>query len=100
MTLNELKNIVKNENGDYSFELYSPAFETKMFQEIYVPTLNYNTGVKETDESKLITPNILSSVNSFLDLKKENFIDELQNEIFKLFNIVSKPQVMDKYQMN
>ncbi len=87
MTLNELKNIVKKENGNYSFELYSSAFETIMVQDIYVPILNYNTGEKETDESKLITPNILSSINSFLDLKKENFIEELQDEIFRLFNI-------------
>ncbi|WP_408027168.1 DUF6985 domain-containing protein [Tenacibaculum litoreum] len=58
-----------------------------MVQDIYVPILNYNTGEKETDESKLITPNILSSINSFLDLKKENFIEELQDEIFRLFNI-------------
>ncbi|WP_437824077.1 hypothetical protein [Tenacibaculum mesophilum] len=87
MTLNELKDIIKKENENYSFKLYSSAFETIMVQDIYVPILNYNTGEKETDESKLITPNILSSINSFLDLKKENFIEELQDEIFRLFNI-------------
>ena len=87
MTLDELKEIVKKENGEYSFKLYSPAFETEMVQDIYVPILNYNTGEKETDESKLLTPNVLSSINSFLDLKKDEFIEKLQDEIFRLFNI-------------
>jgi hypothetical protein len=99
MTLNELRTIIKRENGSLNFELYSSAFEGMMLHNIYVPTLNWNSGEKETNEDKLITPYIVECINSFRNLKKEDFIDDLQNEIFRLFNncieVTSYGQVPD-----
>lgn len=87
MTREEIKSIIRQGNGTLDFELYSEAFESKVEQNIFIPTLNWTTGEKESDIDKLVTDYITSCVNSFINLDKSLFVDKLKDDIFRLFNI-------------
>lgn len=69
------------------FEIYSEAFGATMQQNVYIPILNWTTGEQETDIDKLITRYIEDCVNSFIHLDKTLFVDQLKDDIFRLFNI-------------
>ena len=87
MTIEEIKSLITNNISSYDFQLYSKAFKSNLTQCIYIPVVDWNTGQREENPNLLITPYITECVNSFLSLNLEDFIDELKNELFRLFNI-------------
>lgn len=87
MTSEEIKLSVKNEGDSLTFKVFSTAFEKEMLQRIYIPTLNWQTGEKETNIDNLVTEYITDCINNFIQLDKINFIDKLKDEVFRLFEI-------------
>lgn len=86
MTQTEIKQRARLTPSSLNFSLYSSAFRTVMTQEIYVPTLDFKTGETEQDLDKLLTPRVVSCINDFLNLERADFIDRLQDDIFRAFN--------------
>jgi hypothetical protein len=87
LTREEIISLTNNIGHCLTFNAYSRAFETEINQLIYIPTLNWETGDKERNINKLVTDYVAECVNSFLYLDKSLFIENLKNEIFRLFNI-------------
>lgn len=87
MTKEEIISQTNNIGYGLSFKAYSRAFDTEINQLIYIPTLNWETGEKESDIDKLVTDYVAECIKSFLNLDKSLFIEKLKDEIFKLFNI-------------
>lgn len=87
MTRDEIKDVCRRGNATMDFEIYSEAFGATMQQNVYIPILNWTTGEQETDIDKLITRYIEDCVNSFIHLDKTLFVDQLKDDIFRLFNI-------------
>lgn len=87
MTREEIKTLCKEDRGSLNFELHSPAFGSTLIQSIYIPTLNWQTGEKETDIDNLATDYITDCVNSFLALDSSKFTDKLKDDIYRFFII-------------
>ena len=56
MICEEIKTIAKKGNGTIDFELYSEAFDSNITQNIFIPTLNWETDEQEENIDNLITP--------------------------------------------
>jgi hypothetical protein len=101
MTREEIKSLTINEGHSLTFKVYSEAFNKEIQQRIYIPTLNWDTGMLETDMDQLVTDYVTDCVNNFLDLDSSNFMEELKDEIFRIFEIciegTSYGQVPDEW---
>jgi hypothetical protein len=87
MTREEIKLSVKNEGHSLTFNVFSTAFGKEMLQRIYIPTLNWQTGERETNIDNLVTEYVTDCINNFIQLDKTNFIEKLKDKIFRLFEI-------------
>lgn len=77
MTREEIISQTNNIGHGLTFKAYLRAFNTEIYQLIYIPTLNWETGDKERDIDKLVTNYVAECINSFLSLDKSLFIEKL-----------------------